>query len=93
MQHTSRLARNDPPAATTTPTPKESDQMHVRRNPTGAGTAPNGAALRKRCAIEVCVVCGHEHAHGHGRQVSCPECASGAGCSFLLVRGPKEANR
>ncbi|HLH66633.1 MAG TPA: hypothetical protein VKV27_13110 [Solirubrobacteraceae bacterium] len=67
--------------------------MHVRRNPTGAGTAPNATAVRTRCAIEVCVVCGHEHAHGHGRQVSCPECATGPGGSFLLVRGLKEANR
>jgi hypothetical protein len=67
--------------------------MHVRRNPTGTGAAPNDTALRKRRAIEACVVCGHEHAHGHGRQVSCPECATGPGGSFLLVRSPKEANR
>lgn len=67
--------------------------MHVRRNPTGAGTASNDTVLRKRCAIEVCVICGHEHAHGHGRQVSCPDCTSGTGGSFLLVRGPTGADR
>lgn len=67
--------------------------MHIRRNPTGAATPPNETVIRTRQTIEVCMVCGHEHVHGHGRQVSCPECASGAGCSFLLVRGPTEANR
>lgn len=66
--------------------------MQARRNPTAADT-PTDATIRTRHATEVCVVCGHEHAHGRGRQVSCPECADGAGGSFLLVRRPKEADR
>lgn len=66
--------------------------MNHRSNPTSAAAAPTDLTIRTRRAVEVCVVCGHEHIHGHRRQVSCPECATGA-CSFLLVRGPREVDR
>ncbi len=65
--------------------------MHTRLNPTAVDPSPADTTIRTRHATEVCVVCGHEHTHGRGRQVSCPECADGAGGSFLVR--PKEAGR
>lgn len=67
--------------------------MHDQSNATRAVVAPNDAMIRTRRAIEVCVICGHEHIHGHRWQVSCPECATAADYSFHLVRNPREGDR
>ncbi|MGH3264166.1 MAG: hypothetical protein ACRDNS_19470 [Trebonia sp.] len=67
--------------------------MHDQSNATRAGAAPSDPVIRTRRALEVCVICGHEHVHGHRRQVSCPECATAADYPPHPVHDQQEIDR